>query len=89
MLPYYFQTWTISDSKGYTAMAGCNIFRFLGNFRDDEEIDYLVYANIYAHFEWGRESWLNKAVDIVFNILGFRFGRTVIANRLNENDIIF
>jgi len=39
---------------------------------------------LYAHFEWGRESWLNKAVDIVFNILGFRFGRTVIANRLNK-----
>lgn len=28
-----------------------------------------------THFEWGRESWLNKLCDIFFNISGFYFGR--------------
>ena len=39
---------------------------------------------LYTHFEWGRESWLNKFIDIIFNIAGFQFGRIVIANRLNK-----
>ena len=30
---------------------------------------------LFIHFEWGRESWLNKFFDIIFNISGFYFGR--------------
>ena len=32
----------------------------------------------YTHFEWGRESWLNKFCDIIFNVLGFYTGRALI-----------
>ena len=39
---------------------------------------------LYTHFEWGRESWLNKLIDIVFNILGFQFGRITLFNYLNK-----
>ena len=39
---------------------------------------------LYTHFEWGRESWLNKVMDIAFNILGFQFGRIMLSNRLNK-----
>ena len=39
---------------------------------------------LYTHFEWGRESWLNKIIDIVFKILGFQFGRKIQSNRLNK-----
>jgi len=30
---------------------------------------------LYTHFEWGRESWLNKFFDTIFNVAGFYFGR--------------
>jgi len=30
---------------------------------------------LFTHFEWARESWLNKFFDIIFNISGFYFGR--------------
>tara|TARA_S200000501_G_scaffold101970_1_gene95487 strand:+ start:1204 stop:1614 length:411 start_codon:yes stop_codon:yes gene_type:complete len=30
---------------------------------------------LFTHYEWGRESWLNKFFDIIFNISGFYFGR--------------
>ena len=30
---------------------------------------------LYTHFEWGRESWLNKFFDTIFNVTGFYFGR--------------
>ena len=33
---------------------------------------------LFTHYEWGRESWLNKFCDIVFNILGFYTGRALI-----------
>ncbi len=33
---------------------------------------------LYTHFEWGRESWLNKFCDIIFNVLGFYTGRALI-----------
>ena len=36
---------------------------------------------LYTHFEWGRESWLNKLIDIVFNILGFQFGRRIFSKK--------
>ena len=36
---------------------------------------------LYTHFEWGRESWLNKLIDIVFNILGFQFGRWIFSKK--------
>lgn len=33
---------------------------------------------LFTHYEWGRESWLNKFCDIVFNVTGFYFGRMII-----------
>ena len=33
---------------------------------------------LYTHFEWGRESWLNKFCDLIFNVTGFYFGRTIL-----------
>ena len=36
---------------------------------------------LYTHFEWGRESWLNKLIDIVFNILGFQFGKRIFSKK--------
>ena len=36
---------------------------------------------LYTHFDWGRESWMNKAFDIVFNIAGFQFGRRMIEKK--------
>jgi len=39
---------------------------------------------LYTHFEWGRESWLNKLIDIVFNIAGFQFGRITLLSYLNK-----
>ena len=33
---------------------------------------------LFTYYEWGRESWLNKFCDIVFNILGFYSGRVII-----------
>ena len=39
---------------------------------------------LYTHFEWGRESWLNKFIDIIFNIAGFQFGRITLFNYLNK-----
>ena len=39
---------------------------------------------LYTHFEWGRESWLNKLIDIVFNIAGFQFGRITLFNYLHK-----
>ena len=38
---------------------------------------------LYTHFEWGRESWLNKGFDIFFNIGGFQFGRRLLFNKTN------
>ena len=39
---------------------------------------------LYTHFEWGRESWMNKVFDIGFNIAGFQFGRKISVNLLNK-----
>ena len=39
---------------------------------------------LYTHFEWGRESWMNKVFDIGFNIAGFQFGRRISINLLNK-----
>jgi len=39
---------------------------------------------LYTHFEWGRESWMNKVFDIGFNIAGFQFGRRKLINLLNK-----
>tara|TARA_B100000902_G_C27268429_1_gene894934 strand:- start:632 stop:1012 length:381 start_codon:yes stop_codon:yes gene_type:complete len=39
---------------------------------------------LFTHYEWGRESWLNKIIDIVFNILGFQLGRSIMVNLLNK-----
>tara|TARA_B100000427_G_scaffold276248_1_gene245061 strand:- start:16 stop:378 length:363 start_codon:yes stop_codon:yes gene_type:complete len=33
---------------------------------------------LFTHYEWGRESWLNKLCDIGFNVSGFYFGRMLI-----------
>ena len=40
---------------------------------------------LFTHFEWGRESWLNKGLDIIFNIAGFQFGRKIQEKLLSKN----
>ena len=33
---------------------------------------------LFTHYEWGRESWLNKLCDIGFNVSGFYCGRMIL-----------
>ena len=61
--------------------AALSLFKFL-------KLPHIIAVSIvweifelYTHFEWGRESWMNKAFDIVFNIAGFQFGRRIIEKK--------
>ena len=38
--------------------------------------------------EWAKESGGNKLFDIIFNFLGFTFGKTLLKHKENKNSIL-
>ena len=37
------------------------------------------FAELFLKYDWARESWANKIIDIYFNLAGFYFGKMFLS----------